>query len=120
MVHRCRAASSATFPGQSWRGGPNFTKEEPLSGRRNAEPGMSAHLVERSEEDSFTAVASHVGDLLNEGQVGALLARRRPCVCTNERHAKEHETDDAVQAPATTAPLPPSPLCQSSDRGSRL
>jgi translation initiation factor 3 subunit M len=29
---------------------------------------MSAHLVERSEEDSFTAVVSHLGDLLNEGQ----------------------------------------------------
>lgn len=27
---------------------------------------MSSHLVERSEEDSFTAVSHHIGDLLNE------------------------------------------------------
>lgn len=30
---------------------------------------MSSHLVETSEEDSFTAVSRHIGDLLNEGQV---------------------------------------------------
>lgn len=30
---------------------------------------MSSHLVETSEEDSFTAVTRHIGDLLNEGQV---------------------------------------------------
>jgi translation initiation factor 3 subunit M len=29
---------------------------------------MSAHLVERSEEDSFTAVVGHVADLLNDEQ----------------------------------------------------
>ena len=30
---------------------------------------MTSLLVETSEEDSFLAVAKHIGDLLNEGQV---------------------------------------------------
>lgn len=30
---------------------------------------MSSHLVETSEEDSFTAVSRHIGELLNDGQV---------------------------------------------------
>ena len=34
---------------------------------------MSSHLVETSEEDSFTAVSRHIGDLLNEGQVMTVL-----------------------------------------------
>ena len=33
---------------------------------------MSAHLVERSEEDSFTAVVGHVADLLNVEQVSSV------------------------------------------------
>lgn len=41
---------------------------------------MSAHLVERSEEDSFTAVVSHLGDLLNEGQVGSVTGMCRGAV----------------------------------------
>ena len=30
---------------------------------------MSTHLVETSEEDSFTAVSRHLSELLNKGQV---------------------------------------------------
>ena len=30
---------------------------------------MAVHLIETSEEDSYLAVARHVSDLLNEGQV---------------------------------------------------
>ena len=32
---------------------------------------MSTHLVETSEEDSFTAVSRHLSELLNKGQVSA-------------------------------------------------
>ena len=34
---------------------------------------MAVHLIETSEEDSYLAVARHISDLLNEGEV-----RRRP------------------------------------------
>lgn len=30
---------------------------------------MAVHLIETSEEDSYLAVARHISDLLNEGQV---------------------------------------------------
>lgn len=30
---------------------------------------MSSHLVERAEDDSYTAVSQHVGSLLNQGEV---------------------------------------------------
>ncbi len=36
---------------------------------------MAVHLIETSEEDSYLAVARHISDLLNEGQV----SRRHLC-----------------------------------------
>lgn len=36
---------------------------------------MAVHLIETSEEDSYLAVARHISDLLNEGQVS-----RRPAL----------------------------------------
>lgn len=30
---------------------------------------MAVHLIETSEEDSYLAVARHISDLLNEGEV---------------------------------------------------
>lgn len=35
---------------------------------------MAVHLIETSEEDSYLAVARHISDLLNEGQVSRRLA----------------------------------------------
>lgn len=39
---------------------------------------MAVHLIETSEEDSYLAVARHISDLLNEGEV----SRRASVVTT--------------------------------------
>ncbi len=41
---------------------------------------MAVHLIETSEEDSYLAVARHISDLLNEGQVSRRCLPANPAV----------------------------------------
>ena len=56
---------------------------------------MSTHLVETSEEDSFTAVSRHLSELLNKGQVSYcsmrwIITELTPPMLGLQRHAVVH------------------------------
>ncbi len=86
---------------------------------------MATHLVETSEEDSFTAVSRHLSELMNKGQVSYQSIKwiaydSISAMFTMQRHAVVHvsaQRSARDQLPILAPPTPGSPGTQASECG---